>query len=171
MPKLNDTQGILMSTAAQRDTYSLYPLPDTLKDGARVSKAITTLLSQALAAERETTDPATIHRTDGDISYGVFATDAGLAAIGVTNGAGKEEIPEPARAPTPRVTKASMLIELLSGERGASLDEMIAATDWLPHTVRAAMTGLRKKGHTLSNSKVDGKTRWTIVAAADHGEG
>jgi hypothetical protein len=171
MPKLNDTQLILLSTAAQRGDGSLYPLPETLTPGARVAKAIKTLVDKALAEERETSDTAAIHRTDGDIGYGVFATNAGLAAIGVGDGEGEPPAPEPKAPPAPRVTKASMLVDLLSREHGATLDELIAATDWLPHTVRAALTGLRKKGHLISHTKFEGKACYSIVTEADRGEG
>jgi hypothetical protein len=174
MPKLNDTQAILLSTAAKRDDRSFYPLPDTVKSGARVTNAITTLVDKALAEERETSDTALIHRTDGDISYGVFATDAGFTAIGIgtETGEGSEPaVPAPKVPPAPRVTKASLLVDLLSREGGATLDELIAATDWLPHTVRAALTGLRKKGHDISRTKTDGKTSYGISGGADRGEG
>jgi site-specific DNA recombinase len=36
---------------------------------------------------------------------------------------------------------------LLQRDCGATLEELIAATDWLPHTTRAALTGLRKRGY------------------------
>ena len=49
----------------------------------------------------------------------------------------------------PRVTKAAKLLSLLQTGTGASLEEMVEATGWQSHTVRAAMTGLRKKGHTI----------------------
>jgi len=65
-----------------------------------------------------------------------------------------------------RVTKLSMVIELLHREGGTSLAEIVKATDWLPHTARAALTGLRKKGHAIARSSVDGETRYAIVAAA-----
>jgi hypothetical protein len=173
MPKLNDTQLILLSAAAQRDDRSLYPLPDTLQANARTPKAIATLVDKALVEERETISGAAVHRTDGDIRYGLFATDIGLAAIGIGDGAG-EEAPAAASPPAEkpaRVTKASMIVELLKREQGASLEELIAATDWLPHTTRAALTGLRKKGHEVTRTKVDGKTRYAIVDEADRGEG
>jgi len=38
------------------------------------------------------------------------------------------------------------VIEMLSRSGGASLADLIAATGWLPHTTRAALTGLRKRG-------------------------
>lgn len=36
---------------------------------------------------------------------------------------------------------------------GATLAELVEATGWLPHTTRAALTGLRKKGHTIAKTK------------------
>jgi hypothetical protein len=37
--------------------------------------------------------------------------------------------------------------------KGATLDELIEATDWLPHTTRAALTGLRKRGIAVERVK------------------
>lgn len=41
-------------------------------------------------------------------------------------------------------SKIDGVIALLSREQGATLAELIEATGWLPHTTRAALTGLRK---------------------------
>ena len=55
------------------------------------------------------------------------------------------------------------MIALLSREHGATLDDLIAVTGWLPHTTRAALTGLRQKGHVLAKSKnADGRTVYRI---------
>jgi hypothetical protein len=43
-------------------------------------------------------------------------------------------------------TKVAAVIGLLSRAGGASIDDLIVATGWLPHTTRAALTGLRKRG-------------------------
>jgi hypothetical protein len=43
---------------------------------------------------------------------------------------------------------------------------MIAATGWLPHTTRAALTGLRKQGFAIDKAKVEGVTRYRHVASA-----
>ena len=53
-------------------------------------------------------------------------------------------------------SKSKRLLELLERDSGATLDEMTALTGWLPHTTRAALTGLRKKGHAISSDKVGG---------------
>ena len=47
-------------------------------------------------------------------------------------------------------TKLAEVVELLQRDRGATIDELIDATGWLPHTTRAALTGLRKRGFRRS---------------------
>jgi len=42
----------------------------------------------------------------------------------------------------------------------------VAATGWLPHTTRAALTGLRKKGHAIARDRVEGVTRYAIETPA-----
>jgi hypothetical protein len=66
-------------------------------------------------------------------------------------------------------SKLAAVIGLLARPDGASLDELIAATAWLPHTTRAALTGLRKRGYAVDRRRLDGKTRYEIAApdAAD----
>ena len=60
-------------------------------------------------------------------------------------------------------TKQALIAGLLAREQGATLDELIAATGWLPHTTRAALTGLRRKGFALDkSSREDGKTAYRI---------
>jgi hypothetical protein len=51
-------------------------------------------------------------------------------------------------------TKQALLVGMLSKEQGASLDDMIVATGWLPHTTRAALTGLRKRGLTIERAPI-----------------
>jgi Protein of unknown function (DUF3489) len=62
-------------------------------------------------------------------------------------------------------TKLAAVIALLVRPDGASLDEMIAATEWLPHTTRAALTGLRKRGYAVERRRIEGKTRYAIAAS------
>lgn len=66
----------------------------------------------------------------------------------------------------PRVTKAAKLLTLLQTGTGASLEEMVEATGWQSHTVRAAMTGLRKKGHTIEKHIEGNTTIWSVKPAA-----
>ena len=52
-------------------------------------------------------------------------------------------------------TKLARVLELLLRDCGATLEELIAATDWLPHTTRAALTGLRKRGCAVTIDRHD----------------
>ncbi|AOL22587.1 Protein of unknown function (DUF3489) [Erythrobacter litoralis] len=49
----------------------------------------------------------------------------------------------PKTTTTKQTTKTEKVVELLKRSKGASLEELTKATGWLPHTTRAAMTGLR----------------------------
>jgi hypothetical protein len=64
----------------------------------------------------------------------------------------------------PRVTKQDQIGSLLLRDKGATLDQMVAATGWLPHTTRAVLTGLRKKGYAIDSDKVDGVRTYRAVA-------
>jgi len=64
-----------------------------------------------------------------------------------------------------RHSKAERLLDLLRTGTGASLEEMTEATGWQAHTVRAAMTGLRKKGHAITRHVEGNTTVWRIAAA------
>lgn len=60
-------------------------------------------------------------------------------------------------------TKAAAVKKLLSRAKGATLAEMTETTGWLPHSARAFMTGLRKKGHELIREcRTSGETAWRI---------
>lgn len=60
-------------------------------------------------------------------------------------------------------SKAERLLTLLRTGTGASLEDMIEATGWQTHSVRAAMTGLRKRGFDVQRH-VEGNTAVWFVA-------
>ena len=186
--KLNDMQLILLATAHQRDDGSLLPPPDSLNEKrGGISRAVAALIKRGLAEEKEVTDPKRVWREEDDRKIGVIITDAGRAAIAAeepgesadTPSAPGTESPENNAVPvlpegdnsaigeTMRPgTKQALVLSLVSREGGASLDELVAATGWLPHTTRAALTGLRKRGHTVNRDKIDGASRYTASTAA-----
>ena len=49
-------------------------------------------------------------------------------------------------------TKKSTLLKLISRPMGASIDVLTKATGWQAHSVRAALTGLRKDGHKIERA-------------------
>jgi hypothetical protein len=64
-------------------------------------------------------------------------------------------------------TKRALLIALLSRPEGASLAQMAAATDWLPHTTRAALTRLRQSGCAIERSdRADGAVVYQLVSSS-----
>jgi hypothetical protein len=169
MPKLSDTQAILLVHAAQHKDESLHPLPKSLlEDGNRTEQSIAGLLKRGLIEERETHETSMTHRTEGDARFGLFITSSGLAALNISPDAGTGE-PNPSSvcAPPPeRQTKSALVKSLLQRPNGATLSELIEATSWLPHTTRAALTGLRKKGLVIERFSRDGTTCYRSLAAA-----
>ena len=170
MTKLTDTQLILLSSASQRDDGSIFPLPAAVADGgSRISNGIAALLKRQLVGEFATSVAEQCWREADDQRFGLVITDAGRAAIGV------DAADQPAQhvagdAPTGRAfirpgSKQARLVEMLSAPDGASLDELVRAMGWLPHTTRAAITGLRKRGLTVLTEKREGACAYRIAAA------
>lgn len=52
-----------------------------------------------------------------------------------------------------RVTKKAQLINHLDVQAGITVAELSDALGWLPHTTRAALTGLRKAGYIIEATK------------------
>jgi Protein of unknown function (DUF3489) len=66
--------------------------------------------------------------------------------------------PGPAGPSAPRGgSKLARVIGLLERDHGATIAELIAATGWLAHTTRAALTGLRKRGYAVAIDRSDDK--------------
>jgi hypothetical protein len=68
--------------------------------------------------------------------------------------------------PTARTNKQALVRQMLSRQGGASVQELAAATGWQLHSTRAALTGLRKTGLTITREKGDGVTRYHSIASA-----
>lgn len=68
------------------------------------------------------------------------------------------------RTPNP---KAETLLKMLRRKNGASIDEIIKATDWKPHSARAMISGLKKKGHAIAREKVGKVSRYSIATEAE----
>lgn len=77
----------------------------------------------------------------------------------------KNEVAAVEAATTP-TTKIGSVIALLRREVGATLSELCGATGWQPHSTRAALTGLKKKGHVIERGKRDDLTCYRMTGAA-----
>lgn len=65
--------------------------------------------------------------------------------------------------PTSRTTKSAAVTKLLSRNKGATLAEIMAITHWQPHSTRAFLTGLRKKGvEIMRETRSSGETSYRI---------
>jgi hypothetical protein len=177
MPKLTDTQTIILSAAAQRPDNIAMPLPKGLH-GAAAKKAVTAMISRGWLEEVEADlrrgDP--LWRETGD-SRGttLVATEAGLEAIGIepilasTVPNPRKTKPDP--APTPQSTdapkpvavregtKQAQIIALLQRPEGASIGEIVDATGWQAHRVRGMVSGALKKklGLAVTSAKEQGR--------------
>lgn len=61
-------------------------------------------------------------------------------------------------------TKSAMVTKILSREKGATLLEIGKLTGWQPHSCRAFLTGLRKKGDVLKEERNDGSLAYRLQA-------
>jgi Protein of unknown function (DUF3489) len=169
--KLTDAQLVMMSAAAERKNRCL-SAPATIK-GAALSKVGVKLAKLGLAREIGAKAGAPIWRRDGaGQGYALKLTAAGLKAIAID--AGSQDTIEPSEAAQPEAknvagpnegghsarvvprdgSKLALVIEHLQRADGATIIDLTQATGWLPHTTRAALTGLRKRGYAVIRERI-----------------
>jgi Protein of unknown function (DUF3489) len=190
--KLTDTQIVMLSAASQRDDRCLVA-PRNLKGGA-AQKVAAKLIDGGLAKEIKAKPGAPVWRQDEQTgqSFALKLTAAGARARAIViddssasdamreGSGGRVQVAAPdseivqraiAEAPSPSAprggTKLARVLELLQRDCGATLAELIAATDWLPHTTRAALTGLRKRGCSITIDRSDKEQGSTYRARSD----
>ncbi len=190
MPKLTDTQLVILSAAAQRQDRAVLPLPKSLKiKGGATTKTLEDLRRKGLLEEKPATRNAAAWREEDDGRRMMLViTDTGLQAIGVDadEKTGKQSRPTKTRAKkrrggtaqkptavTPKGrksqtmarqgTKQALLIDLLRRKKGATIEAIVEKLGWLPHTVRAALTRLRQQGFRIERVREDGVSRYRIA--------
>jgi uncharacterized protein DUF3489 len=173
--KLTDAQLVMMSAAAQRDDRCL-AAPETMK-GSVMSKASAKLVKLGLVREiRAKAGMPIWRRDDTGQGHALKLTAAGLKAIAFEEGSQEAiESTQPrahAEALAPRDgSKMARLVELLQRSHGATILHLTEATGWLPHTTRAALTGLRKRGYVVVRERVGaGGSIYRISGVAGCGE-
>ncbi len=196
MPKLTDTQLVILSAAAERDGGAVLPLPKSLKTSkavaARTIKSLTTrgLISEQPAAR----DDEVWRKAEDGGRLKLVITDTGLAAIGVDTDEGTEAPPATAtaqpkkhksrsrRSATGRQTKTealpvgvrpgtkqALLIDLLRRKHGATIGEIVDAIGWQPHSVRGAISGTLKKKLGLNIGSAVTEDRGRVYRIAERG--
>ncbi|MDH5528031.1 MAG: DUF3489 domain-containing protein [Nitrospirota bacterium] len=139
--KLTDTQTAVLEAAAQSGG-PITEFPANIRGGAR-AKVLEGLVARGLAI------------AEGD---GHTLTDAGYAAIGRERTTAK---PRRARGNT----KNAAILDLLCRPEGATLAQLVEATNWQPHSVRGALSTLGKKVD-ISSEKADGVRTYRAAATA-----
>ena len=182
MPKLTDTQTIILCRAAARPDNLAMPLPKGLH-GAAAQKAVAAMIARGWLEEVEANlrrgEPLWRETGDGHGTT-LVATEAGLAAIGIEpvvasttvnlRKAKLELAPKPkdaSAAPTHSATPKSVairagtkqaeIIALIQRPQGASISEIVEVTGWAAHSARGMISGgLKKKlGLAIISEKVD----------------
>ena len=64
-------------------------------------------------------------------------------------------------------SKPQQILDLLNRDCGATLEELATLANWMLHSTRAYLTGLRKKGHVIDSDKVDGVRRYRITSSPE----
>ena len=174
---LTDAQRAVLTAAATRPDAALI-LPAKLKGGA-AQKLTQALLDKALVREVRAKGDQPVWRKDAETgrSFSLMLTKAGRA-LGAKPAEDAKPHAEAGASAAPVATPAPVLpvvsdgdaspaapltvprsgsklagvIALLGREQGAGVPEVMAATGWLPHTTRAVLTGLRKRGYALTRT-------------------
>ncbi len=183
MTKLTDTQLVILSAASQRKDGAVV-LPENLT-GKAAEKMVSALARKKLIEVVPSRRKLPVWRKSEDGQHlSLKITDKGLQAIGIdvsqANANNEEAMPpasaeeqlkpyadaskaRPLGAPRPG-SKQALLVDALLQPEGATLEALRSATGWLPHTVRAALTGLRKRGYTVAAQRADGVTTYRASA-------
>ena len=186
--KLTDSQLVLLSRAAERGDHGL-EFPEKLKGGA-AQKVAAKLIRDGLAEEVTTGPAMPVWREDPDQgAISLVITHAGFRALGIEPSEGQEADPPDApgqnasekdpdgsdermaaEQPPREGTKLAAVVGLLQRDTGATIGDLTAATGWLPHTARAALTGLRKRGYAITRGDAgEGQTSYRTPAATSAG--
>jgi Protein of unknown function (DUF3489) len=179
---LSNTQLIVLAAACQRPDRSIYPLTTKLPGGA-AAKVLGSLLNKNLVKEVPAKHVETIWREDkkrGRLT--LRATPDAFKALGLdeapadTKAAssieGKPELGGSRKASKSKPkahradSKQAQLIAMLKAPNGASIEEIVTAFGWRPHTVRGAIAGALKKklGLKVVSEKSEGRGRTYRIA-------
>jgi hypothetical protein len=186
---LTVAQLLVLTTAVQRPDHVILPLTIRARGGAQ-RNLLAALLNMELAEEVPVNDASVVWRTDEAGQHlGLRLTAAGLAASApdgvplapaqvanaqppasaISEAAGIEQTSTepPAEGARTRLPtgKLGEVLQAISAENGATLAEITTLTGWLPHTARAAVTGLLQRGFPVQLAQQNGRKAYRLTAA------
>jgi hypothetical protein len=132
-------------------------------DDAGLSYALRLTAAGANAIAIDESSESGLVDDDGDLRKNVaLACSSSEELSAPDRSSARENGTAPRRSSSPRSgTKLGQVVELLRQDRGAGIAALIVVTGWLPHTTRAALTGLRKRGFLTAIDRSD-KERGSI---------
>jgi hypothetical protein len=171
--KLTDVQRIVLSGAAQR-TDGAAVLPERMTEKA-AQRLAATLVEKGLVREVKAKGDMPIwRRNEEGRACALIVTKLGRDAIkgdearrpsdadvdasapsSVSRSAPSQTaLPSQSELSVPREgSKIAEVMALLGRKDGVGIEELASTTGWLPHTTRAALTGLRKRGYAIERSR------------------
>jgi hypothetical protein len=177
MAKLTDSQLIVLSKAAARVDGAAVVPPKLNK--AAAAKIGSSLIGRKLMREIRSKPGMPVWRADENgRSMSLVVTRAGRNAIGIDKAIetdrpisskssdAKRTDHHPAGAAPRAGSKQALVIEMLSSkQQGTTLDALAKATGWLPHSTRAALTSLRKRGFAVE--RIRNETKGSLYRIAN----
>ena len=187
--KLTDAQVALLRSGLERADHCI--VAPTGK-AASVKKSAAKMIEEGWLKEIRAKQGSPVWRTDGETgaSYSLKMTVAGLKVVAANEVQGSTSDPSPPapggdegedgkKAPAlkaegqkaqplrPSIREGSKLagvMTMLAREGGVTIDELSAVMEWLPHSTRAVLTGLRKRGVLVARRKMpDGRASAYVI--------
>lgn len=164
MTKPTKTQLAILSQAAASASGCVCPVSDTIKaKGAALNRSLTAMLKRGWIAERIAGAEDAVWRADENGQQKTLVLSAaGYAAIGVEPPATDSAEAKATAAPRRPNGKLGAVLSAIEVRGGATLGELVAQTGWLPHSTRAALTQLRKRGYAIALSDRDGRRAYHL---------
>ena len=187
--KLTDAQVVLLRSGLQRADHCVVAPKGK---AASVKKSAAKMIEAGWLKEIRAKPDTPVWRTDAETgtSYSLKLTVAGLKVVTASEVQGSTSDSTPPapsgdegeggkKAPAPKTegqdaqslrpsfregSKLAAVMALLAREGGVTIDELSATMKWLPHSTRAVLTGLRKRGVLVARRKMpDGRASAYLI--------
>ncbi len=155
MSKLTPNRRKILAAASARRGGAILPLPVDVKLKAGALKTtLASLAKRGFVIERGKNKKPVI--TKAGRAAVESKTDQARCGGNQRNGSASSATIRPG-------TKQALLLTLLTRANGAPMSEMTKATGWQSHSVRAALTGLRKRGYEIGRCVEAGASRYRVI--------